>query len=106
MSLNNSLDKYQTIASRIVALIVDSIVLIPLWVLSSLINSAAGSTSLSTFIVSTLSSFTAVFYVILMHAFFGQTLGKILMKIKVVDISEVSVNLGQAAMRSLPQLIP
>src|SRR5688500_17287016 len=104
MSLNNSLEKYQTIGSRCVALIIDSIVLIPLWGLGSLINSSVGSTSLSTFVISTLASLTAVFYNILMHALFGQTLGKMLVKVKVLDISEVPINLGQAAIRSLPQL--
>jgi len=106
MSLNNSLDKYQTIGSRFVALIVDSIVLIPLMLFGSYLAYYIGNSSLIIFAVNTLFGLISVFYYILMHARYGQTLGKMLMKVKVVDISETPINLGQAAIRSLPQLIP
>ncbi len=105
MSLNNS-DKYHTFAFRCVALIVDTIVLIPLTVFGSYLAHSSGKSSLTIFAVSSVIGLLSVFYYILMHARYGQTLGKMLVKVKVVDISEVPINLGQAAIRSLPQLIP
>ncbi len=105
MSLNNY-EKYQTIALRFMAMIIDSIVLIPLWLFGSYLNSSVGSTSLSTFVINSLIGLAAVFYYILMHAFFGRTIGKMLMKVRVVDVFETSINLGQSAIRSLPQLVP
>lgn len=106
MSLNNSLDKYQTISSRFVALIVDCIVLFPLMAAGSYLTYFIGTSAVIIFAVNALLGLISVFYYILMHALFGQTLGKMLVKIKVLDISEAPLNLGQAAIRSLPQLIP
>jgi uncharacterized RDD family membrane protein YckC len=105
MSLTNS-DKYHTFAFRCVALIVDTIVLIPLTVFGSYLVNYFDKSSLTIFSVSSLLGLLSVFYYILMHALFGQTLGKMLMKVKVVDISQSPINLGQAAIRSLPQMIP
>jgi len=43
-------------------------------------------------------------YSILMHGFYGQTLGKMIMKIKVVTSSEDPITLDHAVLRELPQL--
>lgn len=106
MSLSNNSDKYHTFAFRAVALIIDIIVLIPLTASGSYLAYSIGNTPLMHFAVSSLIALLSVFYYILMHALFGQTLGKMLVKVKVVDISHSPINLGQAAIRSLPQLIP
>ncbi|MEO6588303.1 MAG: RDD family protein, partial [Pyrinomonadaceae bacterium] len=47
-----------------------------------------------------------VLYIILLHGFYGQTLGKMAMKLKVLDISERPITFTQAVVRSLPQLLP
>jgi uncharacterized RDD family membrane protein YckC len=47
-----------------------------------------------------------VIYVILLHARYGQTLGKMAMKVKVLDVSEEPVRFAQAVIRSLPQMLP
>lgn len=88
------------------ALIVDYIVLIPLMLLGYFLNSASGYAPYTIFIVNVLVGVISAFYYILMHTFYGQTLGKMLMKVKVLDVKEYKVTFAQAFFRSLPQLIP
>lgn len=92
------MDKYQTTMRRFWAGIVDGVILIPLGWLDDLVFSTARPTA---FIVAwMLVSYPAYWlYGVLMHGFYGQTLGKILLKVKVLDVSEAPVTMWQAFLR-------
>jgi uncharacterized RDD family membrane protein YckC len=45
------------------------------------------------------------FYMIFLHATYGQTLGKMVMKIKVLDVSENPINWRQAVLRESPNIV-
>lgn len=104
------MDKYQTIFLRCIAFIIDCFLLIPLGFFFPDISSAfvknGLSQELSIFTVSILFWLFFNFYYILMHAFFGRSVGKFLAGIKVVNSAEMKINLGQSMVRSLPQIIP
>jgi uncharacterized RDD family membrane protein YckC len=98
------MDKYSTFWKRLVAAIIDSIVLWPL----TLINGyAEGSANRIIFFIGSLV-FLAIYtgYFIILQGRYGQTVGKMIMRIKVVDINEVS-NIGfkRAIIRELPWII-
>lgn len=99
------MEKYQTIGPRFLALIIDSLLAIPV---SILIMGLAGSTDSNKigFVLTIAMSAAPVLYTILMHSYYGQTLGKMAVKVKVVTISENPINFTQAVIRSLPQLLP
>jgi uncharacterized RDD family membrane protein YckC len=98
------MEKYNTLWRRFIALFIDSIILIPVnWGIAlalSIIN------ILPTLITSAFTGLISVLYYILMHYYFGQTVGKMAGKVKVLDDSETPVNFGQSVLRSLPQLLP
>lgn len=104
------MNKYQTIFLRFIALIIDCILLIPLWFFGLDVSSGfvknGLSQELSIFTVSILFWLFFNSYYILMHAFFGQTIGKLLTGVKVVSSAEMKINLGQSMVRSLPHIIP
>ena len=99
------MEKYQTIGHRFVALIIDALVMIPLGIAASLFTTFAPNSKFD-FLSSNLVSLAIVFYYILMHARYGQTLGKMAMKVKVLDISEQPITFTQSVIRSLPQMFP
>lgn len=106
MSINNYSDKYQTIGARFWALVIDGIITIPIAIGGVFLGSIVGFSPLTSFIGNVLIAVFSALYNILLHGFYGQTLGKKVMKVKVVDSSENDINLGQAALRYVPNLIP
>ena len=104
------MSKYQTIYLRFGALIIDYLLLIPFVALGNYISSnlySVGlSSSFSVFAVSLGIWAVYTFYFISMHAFFGKTLGKMFVGVKVVNSVERKINFGQSMIRSLPQIIP
>lgn len=97
------MDKYQTLGARILALILDGVFLIFASVAIVVLSINIGG-----WMAENLTTLTAVFslcYHVLLHYYFGQTLGKKIANVKVVDISEKPVTFGQSVIRSLPQLI-
>jgi uncharacterized RDD family membrane protein YckC len=101
-------NKYKTFSPRVVAAFLDGlIIVIPLslinyWIWSNVQN-ISSAVLLVWFVV---SSFTYVTYSVLMHGFFGQTLGKMNVKVKVLDISENKLSMWQALLRdSVPIII-
>jgi uncharacterized RDD family membrane protein YckC len=97
------MEKYETFWRRVGAAFLDSVVLIPVnWGVSFavvLLNTPSLMLSWA------VPSFIASLYYILMHYYGGQTLGKMAAKVKVLDDSENRLSLGQAILRSLPQLL-
>lgn len=100
------MDKYQTIWRRFFAVIIDSVLLIVFTQLFSLLLSNQISLPTGAFAIQAFTLSTPVFYYIILHFYYGKTLGKMIMKVKVLDTFETKINLGQSIIRSLPQLIP
>lgn len=97
-------DRYRTFWRRIGAALIDIIIFIPLsflteWVLSLQLPTPIAATYLVA------SSSTFLLYSILMHGLFGQTVGKMLARVKVVDLAETSLTVRQAILRDSPGLV-
>lgn len=106
MTLDNFSDKYQTIGARFLALIIDGIVILPITMGTYYAATIFEFSSLGAYIGNVLIAFISALYTILLHGFYGQTIGKRITNVKVVDISEKNINLGQATLRYAPNLIP
>lgn len=92
------MDKYQTTMRRFWAGFVDGWLFIPLGWLDGWVFSTARSTAfLAAWIL--ISYPVYWLYSVLMHGFYGQTLGKILLKVKVLDVSEAPISMRQAFLR-------
>ena len=93
------MDKYDTIWRRFWASVLDGIIIsITNWLVLLAIPSSI--------VPLILSGAISVCYYIFMHYAYGQTIGKMAARVKVLDDSEIPINLGQSISRSLPQLIP
>lgn len=98
------MEKYQTLIPRFCALILDAILLLPLAIIEELIKSDGFSQS-SKWVLFFIVGLAETMYFVVMHSLFGQTVGKMLMKIRVLDISETPLKFRQAILRDLPQLL-
>ena len=98
------MNKYNTLGRRFVAALIDGIILYPLIFIEETTNDLADKSLFSIGIF--ISSFLYILYFIVLHAKYGQTLGKKLTNIKVIDIAEISViGFKRATMRELPWII-
>lgn len=97
------MEKYRTLVPRFCALILDIILLLPLGILEDLIRSSAFSQPLK-WTLFFIISLAYIVYFVVMHGLFGQTVGKMLMKVKVLDVSEAPIKFRQAILRDFPQL--
>ena len=99
------MEKYRTFLPRLVALLIDSFIMLPLSVLDDWFRQAEFS-RLFFYVWIPLSSLVFPVYMILMHGFYGQTLGKMWMNVKVLDaVAEEPIKFKQAILRESPQLI-
>lgn len=97
------MNKYSTIGPRIVALILDSFVLVP--VVLPVIILAEETTTWRYWGISIGVSVLSNAYQILMHWRFGQTLGKMAVGVKVVNTADQGpITLNQALMRDIPNI--
>ena len=97
-------DQYQTFWRRLGAAFLDIIIFIPLsfvddWVLSLQLPVSMATTYMA------VSESTFLVYSILMHGLFGQTVGKMLTRVKVVDLGETPLTMRQAVLRDSPGLL-
>lgn len=97
-------DKYHITRERFWASVIDGIVIIPIAVVNQYISENQSSEII---LITWLITFTAIVYLysVVMHAFFGQTIGKMLMKIKVFDVLEIPLTFRQAVLRDIVPLI-
>lgn len=92
-------DKYRTFGARFVAAIIDSLVLIPISVILVFSIDTYG------YLYTLLDGVSVYVYYILMHGYRGQTLGKMVMDIKVVNHHDESdITYRQALMRDIVPL--
>lgn len=102
------MDKYQTIGSRFGALIIDSLIIIPIGLLINFVVGiiSAGNTRL-VFSAQILGSMLGAFYYIYLHGRYGETIGKKVFHVLVVDKSETEAEITylQSMIRSSPQLV-
>ena len=98
------MDKYNTLWRRFAAAIIDGIIL---WPLTSIDNYLEESATRLTFSIWSLFFATICSaYFIILHAKYGQTAGKKIMRIKAVDINEISpIGIKRSIIRELPLLI-
>lgn len=99
------MEKYKTVGHRFIASIIDSLLTLPFILLTSFLTSFLDFSPVLMTVSANLTGILSVFYKILMHGYYGQTLGKMAVKVKVLDSSERPIVVGQAALRSLPQIV-
>jgi uncharacterized RDD family membrane protein YckC len=92
--------KYSTFAPRFVSGIIDIVVLSPIqWLLTFAFDHS--TPILLKVLVHTVNSCFFLAYSIWMHGKFGQTIGKMICKVIVLDVSERSLNMKQAVLRDI-----
>ncbi len=98
------MEKYQTLSLRFWALVLDGILLLPLEIVDETTRDADISPNfkVAALIVINLAS---TLYFISMHGFCGQTVGKMLMKVKVLSLNEKPLRFYQAILRDTPQIL-
>ena len=97
------MEKYETFWRRVGAAILDYLILLPVtWGASFTVVVFSIE---PTILYMAIPGLISAIYYVLMHYYGGQTLGKMAVKVKVLDDSEMPVNFGQAILRSLPQLL-
>jgi uncharacterized RDD family membrane protein YckC len=98
------MEKYQTLFPRLAAIILDIILLLPLAIIEQLIKSAEFA-PVGKWALFFILNFAQIIYFVVMHGLYGQTVGKMLMKVQVTDFSEAKISFRQAMMRDLPQIL-
>lgn len=100
-----NLEKYQILNYRFYAIFIDALILlVPDFFIDYFILTP--NTSLTIIFSSILIFYFGTnFYSIYLHTLYGQTLGKMMVKIKVFDISENDINLKQAILRESPYIL-
>ena len=97
------MNKYRTFGWRVLALLVDSLVMLPLVLPLTLLNLEPATWAF--WFIGLGVSILSNAYNILMHWRFGQTLGKMAVGVKVVDFAgEGRITLNQAVLRDLPNI--
>lgn len=96
--------KYQTFFPRFVALLIDTFIMLPIGIFDDWFRQAEFPHLFFYFWIP-ISALVFPLYVILMHGFYGQTLGKMWMNVKVFDISENPITMLQSFWREFPQLV-
>lgn len=89
------MEKFQTLLPRLLARLLDMILLSPLAIVDDSIRNTAfpDQTKIALLTAFSLANIT---YFIIMHWQFGQTVGKMLMKVKVLDVSEEPLKFRKA----------
>jgi len=96
--------KYRTTARRFWAGIVDGLVFLPVGLFDQWVNIA--NLPLSMLVAWMLFSNAAILlYNVLMHGFYGQTLGKMALGVKVLDVSESPISMRQAFLRESAYIV-
>ena len=98
------MENYRTFLPRVIAVIIDSLVFLPLAIINYPISGLELPPSIF-YLWFLIMNLAHPFYTVLMHGYYGQTLGKMVLKVKVVDLQENPITFNQAVVRSLPEII-
>jgi len=98
------MEKYRTFFPRFVASLIDGFIMVPILVLDDWFRQAQFP-PLFFYIWIPISLLISAVYRIMMHGHYGQTLGKMAMNVKVLDVTEEPIKFNQALLREIPQLI-
>ena len=98
------MNKYKTFAPRFLALLLDTVLLLPLAIGADALTDSRFSENQRLAFLAILNLANVIYFVVL-HGLYGQTVGKYLMKVKVVDLNGSSIGFKRAALRDLPQII-
>lgn len=97
-------EKYHTFWRRFFAGILDAFIFFPIsWILDFIQNTL--HLSFFAILISIISTYSFLAYSVLLHGYLGQTLGKMICKVKVLDISEKSLSMRQALIRDLVPIL-
>ncbi|MFH0261355.1 RDD family protein [Vibrio barjaei] len=98
-------NKYSNFWRRLFAVIIDGLVFLPLqWIDEYILSGAIGSVGV--FLWGVVSAILGISYYVVLHAKYGQTIGKMVMKVKVVDVSESrNITVKQSCMRDIVPII-
>jgi uncharacterized RDD family membrane protein YckC len=98
------MNKYNTFWRRLIAVVIDSLILWPIAFIDGYVEDSANKVFFT--IGELLLSAIYLTYFIFLHGKYGQTAGKKIMNIKVVDINESSLlGIRRALLRELPWLL-
>lgn len=95
---------YQTLDKRIIAFLIDSIVFAPLGIFYALAG-GMGLPEWAYIAMTPLGSVAGIGYNVLLHWKYGQTLGKMVAKVKVLDLSEKPITFGQSCRRDIAYIL-
>ncbi len=93
-------DKYHAFWRRFFALFIDGLIFLPLWLIENWVYSS-GVSGFPLYIWLVISSSAMVVYIVWMHGAYGQTLGKMVTGVKVLDVSESKLSYKQAVLREI-----
>jgi len=97
-------DAYRTFWRRLGAGLADQTLFVPLSFLDEWgLSLELVARSIAIYLVASSSIF--LLYSILMHGLFGQTVGKMLTRVRVVDLAETGITMRQAILRDSPGLL-
>lgn len=96
--------KFDTIIPRLLALIIDIIIFIPIIYAEEAFLKLLGFETLGNEILMGIYAFDIYFYSILMHYYFGKTVGKKITGVKVLTIHEKRLDIKHAVLRDIIQI--
>jgi uncharacterized RDD family membrane protein YckC len=96
--------QYRTIEWRFAALIVDGLLLVPLFLLADWLQGSAHS-AIEAVVWALVPGWSLIVYRVLMHGRKGQTVGKMATRLKVVDLSGQSLSMVQAILRDIVPIL-
>jgi uncharacterized RDD family membrane protein YckC len=98
------MENHPTVVPRICAIILDSILLLPLAIIDQLVRDSGLQPEIIIALLFIVSISYSIYF-ITMHKIFGQTVGKMLMKVKVLSFDESPIKFWQTVVRDLPQIL-
>jgi uncharacterized RDD family membrane protein YckC len=101
---DDSMDRtYRTFWRRLAALVIDSSLLLP-FALVLLAAGALAATPEPQFVLHVIASLFGVAYSVIFHSWCGQTVGKMITRVRVVDLSGRAIGVKQATLRDGPTI--
>ncbi len=100
---DTAMSKYRTFWPRFWAGVVDGLIFLPLSLAASWVSPRAPIPLLA--ILYVVTGMMGVAYSVLLHGYYGQTLGKMLLRVKVLDVGESRLTMRQAVLRDSPLIV-